>query len=151
MSGPSNIKIQKTGAEEVGNAQVRSPASDLERSKDPSPRLRLSHEIRDWSFPEQFALDLPPQDSQSLAQEPEPELPPRRSRSGNIGVMRGHGSRRMHPRRRKPRALVMMGEEARSSHGLHPPRRSFALATDWAFAPGVGAAGSGVGILRQVA
>ena len=32
MSGPSNIKIQKTGAEEVGNAQVRSPASDLERS-----------------------------------------------------------------------------------------------------------------------
>jgi|LakMenEpi03Aug12_release.lakeMendotaPanAssembly.Ray.scaffolds.fasta_scaffold107493_4 hypothetical protein len=34
MSGPSNIKIQKTGAVEVGNAQVRSPASDLERSKD---------------------------------------------------------------------------------------------------------------------
>jgi hypothetical protein len=33
MSGPSNIKIQKTGAEEVGNAQVRSPASDLERWK----------------------------------------------------------------------------------------------------------------------
>jgi hypothetical protein len=31
MSGPSNIKIQKTGAEEVGNAQVGSPASDLER------------------------------------------------------------------------------------------------------------------------
>jgi hypothetical protein len=31
MSGPSNIKIQKTGAEEVGNAQVRSPAYDLER------------------------------------------------------------------------------------------------------------------------
>ena len=30
MSGPSNIKIQKTGAVEVGNAQVRSPASDLE-------------------------------------------------------------------------------------------------------------------------
>ncbi len=28
---PPNIKIQKTGAKEVGNAQVRSPASDLER------------------------------------------------------------------------------------------------------------------------
>jgi hypothetical protein len=36
MSVPSNIKIQKTGAEEVGNAQVRSTASDLERSKDVS-------------------------------------------------------------------------------------------------------------------
>lgn len=34
MSGPSNIKVQKTGAEEVGNAQVPSPAPDLERSKD---------------------------------------------------------------------------------------------------------------------
>ena len=34
MSGPSNIKIQKTGAEEVGNAHVRWPASDLERSED---------------------------------------------------------------------------------------------------------------------
>jgi len=32
MSGPSNIKIQKTGAEEVGNAEDRLPASDLERS-----------------------------------------------------------------------------------------------------------------------
>ena len=31
MSEPSNIKIQKTAAEEIGNAQVRSPASDLER------------------------------------------------------------------------------------------------------------------------
>jgi len=31
MSGPSNIKMQKTGAEEVGNAHVRWPASDLER------------------------------------------------------------------------------------------------------------------------
>jgi hypothetical protein len=30
-SAPSNIKIQKTGAEEVGNTQVRLPASDLER------------------------------------------------------------------------------------------------------------------------
>jgi len=35
MSGSSYIKIQKTGAEEVGNVQVRSPASDLERSPDP--------------------------------------------------------------------------------------------------------------------
>ena len=34
MSRPSNIKIQKTGAEEIGNAEVRSPASDLERSCD---------------------------------------------------------------------------------------------------------------------
>jgi len=42
MSGPSNIKIQKTGAEEVGNAQVRSPASDLERSKDVSSLMRAS-------------------------------------------------------------------------------------------------------------
>lgn len=25
MSGPSNLKIQKTGAEEVGSAQVRRP------------------------------------------------------------------------------------------------------------------------------
>jgi hypothetical protein len=39
MSGPSNIKIQKMGAEEVGNAQVSSPASDLERYTDP---LQLS-------------------------------------------------------------------------------------------------------------
>jgi hypothetical protein len=31
MSGPSNIKIQKAGAEEIGNAHVSSPASDLER------------------------------------------------------------------------------------------------------------------------
>jgi hypothetical protein len=31
MSGPSNIKIKKTGAEEIGNAEVLSPASDLER------------------------------------------------------------------------------------------------------------------------
>jgi hypothetical protein len=31
MSGPSNIKMQKTGAEEIDNAHVRSPASDLER------------------------------------------------------------------------------------------------------------------------
>jgi len=31
MSGPSNIKIKKMGAEEIGNAEVRSPASDLER------------------------------------------------------------------------------------------------------------------------
>jgi len=30
-SAPSNIKMQKTGAEEVGNAHVCSPASDLER------------------------------------------------------------------------------------------------------------------------
>ena len=31
MSRPSNIKIQKTGAEEIGNPEVCSPASDLER------------------------------------------------------------------------------------------------------------------------
>lgn len=53
------------------------PTADLERSKDPSPRLRLSHEIRDWSFPEQFDPGLPPQASQSFAQEPKPGLPPR--------------------------------------------------------------------------
>jgi hypothetical protein len=41
MSGPSNIKIQKTGAEEVGNAQVSSPASHLERSKDRGFALML--------------------------------------------------------------------------------------------------------------
>jgi hypothetical protein len=29
MSRPSNIKIQKTGAEEIGNAEIPSPASDL--------------------------------------------------------------------------------------------------------------------------
>jgi hypothetical protein len=34
MSGPTNFKIQKTGAEEIGNAKVRLPASDLERWKD---------------------------------------------------------------------------------------------------------------------
>jgi hypothetical protein len=62
------------------------PASDLERSKDPSPRLRLSHEIRDWSFQEQIDPGLHPQASQSMAQEPEPGLPPRWSRSGTIGV-----------------------------------------------------------------
>ncbi len=39
MSGPSNIKMQKTGAEEVGNTHVRWPASDLERSKDQSSNL----------------------------------------------------------------------------------------------------------------
>jgi hypothetical protein len=39
MSGPSNIKIQKTGAEEVGDAQVRVPASDLERCLTPSANL----------------------------------------------------------------------------------------------------------------
>jgi hypothetical protein len=32
MNGPSNIKIQKAGAEEIGNAHICSPASDLERS-----------------------------------------------------------------------------------------------------------------------
>jgi hypothetical protein len=31
MSGPSDIKIQKAGEAEIGNAQVRSPASDLDR------------------------------------------------------------------------------------------------------------------------
>ena len=31
MSGPSNIKMQKAGAEEVGNANLRWPASELER------------------------------------------------------------------------------------------------------------------------
>lgn len=31
MSGPSNVKIQKAGAEEIGNAQVRGPAAGLER------------------------------------------------------------------------------------------------------------------------
>jgi hypothetical protein len=29
-----NIKIQKAGAEEIGNAHMRSPASDLERWMD---------------------------------------------------------------------------------------------------------------------
>ena len=28
MNTPSNIKIQNTGAEEIGNAEVRPPASD---------------------------------------------------------------------------------------------------------------------------
>jgi hypothetical protein len=32
MNGPSNIKIQKAGAEEIGNAHVCSPAADLGRS-----------------------------------------------------------------------------------------------------------------------
>lgn len=31
MIGPSNIKIQKTGAKEIGNGHARLPASDLER------------------------------------------------------------------------------------------------------------------------
>ena len=31
MNGPSNIKIQKAGAEEIGNAHICSPASDLQR------------------------------------------------------------------------------------------------------------------------
>jgi hypothetical protein len=31
MSRPSNIKIQKTGAEGIGNGHGRLPASDLER------------------------------------------------------------------------------------------------------------------------
>ena len=31
MRGPSNIKIQKTGAEEIGKGHGRLPASDLER------------------------------------------------------------------------------------------------------------------------
>jgi hypothetical protein len=31
MNGPSNIKIQKTGAGEIGNPHGRLPASDLER------------------------------------------------------------------------------------------------------------------------
>ena len=31
MSRPSNIKIQKTGAGEIGNPHGRLPASDLER------------------------------------------------------------------------------------------------------------------------
>jgi hypothetical protein len=34
MNGLSNIKIQKAGAEEIGNAHVCSPASDLERWND---------------------------------------------------------------------------------------------------------------------
>jgi len=32
MIGLSNIKIQKKGATEIANFQIRSPASDLERS-----------------------------------------------------------------------------------------------------------------------
>lgn len=35
MNGPSNIKIQKAGAEEIGNAHICSPASDLERYTEP--------------------------------------------------------------------------------------------------------------------
>lgn len=31
MNTPFNIKKQNTGAEEIGNAEVRPPASDLER------------------------------------------------------------------------------------------------------------------------
>lgn len=31
MNGRSNIKMQKAGAEGIGNAHVCSPASDLER------------------------------------------------------------------------------------------------------------------------
>jgi hypothetical protein len=40
MSGPSNIKMQKTRAEEVFNAHARWPASDLERSKNRASALR---------------------------------------------------------------------------------------------------------------
>jgi hypothetical protein len=39
MTGPSNIKIQKTGAEEICNSQVHSPASDLERWMDKAERI----------------------------------------------------------------------------------------------------------------
>jgi hypothetical protein len=63
------------------------PTSDLERSKDASTRLRLSHEIRDWSLPEPFASGLTPLASHSLAQEPEPGLSPSWSRSATIGVL----------------------------------------------------------------
>jgi head-tail adaptor len=48
MSGPSNIKIQKAGAEEIGNAQVRSPAADLERWAD----------LEQWQQTRQFGLSL---------------------------------------------------------------------------------------------
>jgi hypothetical protein len=34
MNGPSNIKIQKAGAEGIGNAHVCSPASVLSVSRD---------------------------------------------------------------------------------------------------------------------
>jgi hypothetical protein len=42
MRGPSNIKIQKTGAEEIGNGHGRLPASDLEREADLVASLRFS-------------------------------------------------------------------------------------------------------------
>ncbi len=40
MSRPSSIKIQKTGAEEIGNAEVRSPASGLDVGQTTEPPIQ---------------------------------------------------------------------------------------------------------------
>ena len=59
MSGPSNIKIQKTGAEEIGNAQVRMPASDLDRYADLKNEKLKSLGLDKNNVPSQVGMEQP--------------------------------------------------------------------------------------------